>query len=67
MAERRTTVYLPRAETFTPPTGKMGYGNVDNALALAEAVTEPVRGRYEKDLPVCVSVLICSEVGILFF
>ena len=25
------------SETFTPPTGKMGYGNVDNALALAEA------------------------------
>lgn len=24
-------------ESFTPPTGKMGYGNVDNALALAEA------------------------------
>lgn len=24
-------------ETFTPPTGKMGYGNVDHALALAEA------------------------------
>lgn len=24
-------------ETFTPPTGKMGYGNVDNALALAQA------------------------------
>lgn len=24
-------------ETFTPATGKMGYGNVDNALALAEA------------------------------
>jgi hypothetical protein len=24
-------------ETFTPPTGKMGYGNIDNALALAEA------------------------------
>jgi hypothetical protein len=23
--------------TFTPPTGKMGYGNVDIALALAEA------------------------------
>ena len=23
-------------ETFTPTTGKMGYGNVDNALALAE-------------------------------
>ena len=23
--------------SFTPPTGKMGYGNVDNALALAEA------------------------------
>src|SRR5262245_35624684 len=24
-------------ETFTPPTGKMGFGNVDHALALAEA------------------------------
>ena len=24
-------------ETFTPPTAKMGYGNVDNALALAAA------------------------------
>jgi hypothetical protein len=24
-------------ETFTPTTGKMGYGNVDNALALAAA------------------------------
>ena len=24
-------------ETFTPPTGKMGYGNIDNALSLAEA------------------------------
>lgn len=24
-------------ESFTPPTGKMGYGNVDIALALAEA------------------------------
>jgi cell division septation protein DedD len=24
-------------ESFTPPTGKMGYGNVDNTLALAEA------------------------------
>jgi hypothetical protein len=24
-------------ETFTPPTGKMGYGNVDHALALAGA------------------------------
>jgi hypothetical protein len=24
-------------ESFTPPTGKMGYGNVDNALGLAEA------------------------------
>jgi hypothetical protein len=23
-------------ETFTPPTGKMGYGNVDNALAIAQ-------------------------------
>jgi hypothetical protein len=23
--------------SFTPPTGKMGYGNIDNALALAEA------------------------------
>ena len=25
------------SETFTPPTGKMGYGNVDNALALTRA------------------------------
>ena len=25
-------------ETFTPPTGKMGYGNIDNALALAERI-----------------------------
>lgn len=24
-------------ETFKPPTGKMGYGSVDNALALAQA------------------------------
>jgi hypothetical protein len=24
-------------ETFTPKTGKMGYGNIDNALALAQA------------------------------
>ena len=27
-------------ETFMPPTGKMGYGNVDNALALAAASLE---------------------------
>jgi hypothetical protein len=27
-------------ETFTPPTGKMGYGNIDNALALASASLE---------------------------
>ena len=27
-------------ETFTPPTGKMGYGNIDNALALATASLE---------------------------
>ena len=27
-------------ETFTPPTAKMGYGNVDNALALASASLE---------------------------
>ena len=27
-------------ETFTPPTGKMGYGNIDNALALAGASLE---------------------------
>jgi len=40
-------------ETFTPPTGKMGYGNVDNALALAEAslkqkgITEPTPAQLE--------------------
>lgn len=27
-------------ETFTPPTAKMGYGNVDHALALASASLE---------------------------
>lgn len=27
-------------ETFTPPTGKMGYGNVDHTLALASASLE---------------------------
>ena len=40
-------------ETFTPKTGKMGYGNVDNALALAEAslksngVTSPTPAQLE--------------------
>ena len=35
-----TTIKLTSGSTstsFTAPTGKMGYGNVDNALALAEA------------------------------
>lgn len=41
-------------ETFTPPTGKMGFGNVDNALALAEAslkkdgITEPTPAQLER-------------------
>lgn len=30
-------------ETFTPTTGKMGYGNVDNALALAETSLQQKR------------------------
>jgi len=40
-------------ETFTPPTGKMGYGNVDNTLALAEAslrekgITSPTPAQLE--------------------
>jgi len=40
-------------ETFTPPTGKMGYGNVDNTLALAEAslqkkgITNPTPAQLE--------------------
>ena len=40
-------------ETFAPPTGKMGYGNVDNALALAEAslrekgITNPTPAQLE--------------------
>ncbi len=40
-------------ETFTPPTGKMGYGNVDNALALATAslekkgITQPTPAQLE--------------------
>lgn len=41
------------SETFTPPTGKMGYGNIDNALALAEAslkkqgITNPTPAQLE--------------------
>ena len=40
-------------ETFTPPTGKMGYGNVDHTLALAEAslqqkgITKPTPAQLE--------------------
>jgi hypothetical protein len=40
-------------ETFTPPAGKMGYGNIDNALALAEAslkekgITKPTPAQLE--------------------
>jgi hypothetical protein len=43
-------------ETFTPPTGKMGYGNVDNALALAKAslakqgITNPTPAQLEAAL-----------------
>ena len=43
-------------ETFTPSTGKMGYGNVDNALALAEAslrqqgITNPTPAQIEAAL-----------------
>jgi hypothetical protein len=43
-------------ETFTPPTGKMGYGNVDTALALAEAslkqqgITTPTPAQLEAAL-----------------
>jgi hypothetical protein len=43
-------------ETFTAPTGKMGYGNVDNALALAEAslakqgITNPTPAQLEAAL-----------------
>lgn len=51
-----TQVKLTRGgttETFTPPTGKMGYGNVDNALSLAEAslkekgITKPTPAQLE--------------------
>lgn len=41
-------------ETFTPPTGKMGYGSVDNALSLAQAslakqgVTNPTPAQLER-------------------
>ena len=41
-------------ETFTPPTGKMGNGNIDNALALAQAslekkgITNPTLPQLEK-------------------
>lgn len=44
------------SETFKPGTGKMGYGNVDNALALAEAslkqngITNPTPAQLEAAL-----------------
>ena len=44
------------SETFTPGTGKMGYGNVDHALALAEAslrqngITNPTPAQLEAAL-----------------
>ena len=44
----------PAERTFKPPTGKMGYGSVDNALALAEAslaqngTTKPTPDDLEK-------------------
>ena len=40
-------------ETFTPPTGKMGWGNVDNAIASAErllkdqGITDPTPAQLE--------------------
>lgn len=43
-------------ETFTPSTGQMGYGNIDNALALAEAslkqngITNPTPAQLEAAL-----------------
>lgn len=43
-------------ETFTPPTGKMGYGNIDNALALAQesladqGITKPTPAQLEAAL-----------------
>ncbi len=43
-------------ETFTPPTGKMGYGNIDNALALAQesladqGITQPTAAQLEAAL-----------------
>ena len=40
-------------ETFNPPTGKMGYGNIDNALAITQAslkekgITNPTPAQLE--------------------
>ena len=40
-------------ETFTPPTGQMGWGNVDNAIAIAERllkdkdITDPTPAQLE--------------------
>jgi hypothetical protein len=40
-------------ETFTPPTGQMGWGNVDNAIAIAErllkdqGITDPTPAQLE--------------------
>jgi len=54
--EVRLTRRGSSTESFTPPTGKMGYGNIDNALALAEAslkqqgITNPTPAQLEAAL-----------------
>jgi len=56
-------------ETFTPPTGKMGYGNVDNALALAEAslakqgITNPTPAQLEAALVGKEGILTARAAG----
>ena len=54
--EKVTLTRNGTTETFTPKTGKMGYGNVDNALVLAEAslarqgITNPTPAQLERSV-----------------
>ena len=50
---KEVTLTNGTTETFTPPTGKMGWGNVDNTIAIAErllkdqGITDPTPAQLE--------------------
>lgn len=52
-AKQVTLTSATSSQTFTPPTGKMSYGNVDNALTLAatllreKGITQPTPAQLE--------------------